>query len=160
MAGHNNQAEFAQLFSAESCSNSSRIRDFLRFSRSNSDDIIRQSLNRLDTNLQCDKYFKETIIPQWNARSSLIDYCSSYSAELRAKTENSASLTDPNTEYDLRKDPYALRDNTEKINQQFAECLNIDNWVNNENTVESIVREQTISTLNQKCYHKDWAATS
>lgn len=159
MIQHDNNTDYPQLFTPESCLNSSRVRDFLRLSRMMSDDKIRQHINRLDNNVQCDEYFKEQIAPQWEARASLINYCTQYSHELRAKTEKGVAVTPnlkDNDEYDLRKDPYAIRNVMERIDEQFANCDSIDNWISNENTVEYIVKGQTIDILNDKCYYGNW----
>lgn len=158
MIQHNNQ-EYSHLLTPESCLNSSRVRDFLRLSRMNSDDTIRQHINRLNNNFECDEYFKTEITPHWKARASLIGYCTKYASELRSKTEKAVAVTsnlEDSDVYDLRKDPYAIRNVMERIDDQFANCDSIDNWTSNEKTVEKIVRSQTIDILNEKCYYGNW----
>lgn len=57
---------------------------------------------------------------------------------------------------ELRLDPYAIKSFNAKIEDQFAQSNGIRNWTQNELTVESIVRDQTVSVLNDKCSYKDW----
>jgi hypothetical protein len=160
------------LLTEENCLSSSRIRAFLRLSRIATDDTIRQHLND-KTNKDCQKYFDTKIVPQWEARTSAIMYCSNYSHDLRQKTLQAIAIAkeEPcNTQdqtktkipqnggnsFNLRLDPYALRNYTEKLKEHFLKCDLIDNWVKNEQTIEGIVREGTVEVLNQKCFYGDW----
>ena len=56
---------------------------------------------------------------------------------------------------DLREDPYARTNYEELINKQSSESY-MKNWIQNEREVESIVKEKTKDTLNDKCYFSDW----
>ncbi|CUM63451.1 uncharacterized protein PRCAT00001026001 [Priceomyces carsonii] len=151
--------EASQLQRPENCHSSSRIRAFLRLSRVATDDTIRQHLNEVKSTKDCDSYFQNTIIPQWEARSSLIGFCSDYVDHLRAESSHGNTilpdLINPD-DYDLRLDPYAIKNKEDQIGAQFAQSNAIANWVQNEREVESIVREQTAEILNEKCYYKDW----
>lgn len=157
------------LLTPENCLSSSRIRAFLRLSRIATDDTIRQHLND-KSNTDCQKYFDKKIIPQWNARTAAIMYCSNYATELRQKTLHALAVSEqpgasstpattssePDGSFNLRLDPYALRNYTEKLKEHFLTCDLIDNWVQNENTIEGIVREGTVEVLNEKCFYRDW----
>lgn len=147
------------LLTPENCHSSSRIRAFLRLSRIATDDTIRQHLNEIKLN-QCDSYAAQKIFPQWKARAAAIQFCTAYSLKLRKETIAGKTQNDSNasTEFDLRLDPYAYKSYRLQIENQFAKCDAIDNWVHNENTIEKIVREQTAEVLNDKCYYKDWIA--
>lgn len=149
----------AQLLTPENCHSSSRIRAFLRLSRIATDDTIRQHLNEIKPN-QCDTYASQKIFPQWKARAAAIQFCTNYSLKLRKETIDGKTQNDSNTttEFNLRLDPYAYKSYKQQIDNQFAQCDAIDNWVHNENTIEKIVREQTTEVLNDKCYYKDWLA--
>lgn len=145
----------AALLTPDNCRNSSRIRAFLRLSRIATDDTIRQHLNEL-TPGQCNTYFQQKIVPQWIARAEAVDYCERYASSLRLQTEEQRSTA--SEQYDLRIDPYALKDAHDTLDRQFAECVAIENWVKNERGVEAIIHEQTASVLNDKCYYRDWLA--
>lgn len=148
-----------ELLTPENCQSSSRIRAFLRLSRIASDDTIRQHLNEVKSTKECDNYFKATIVPQWKARASAIQYCSDYATNLRRETiKGNTVVTDKlnKPELDLRVDPYALKKYNLKLDSQFTQCDSIDNWVKNEKVVEDIIREQTADVLDQKCYYQNW----
>lgn len=150
------------LLTPDNCHNSSRIRAFLRLSRIATDDTIRQHLNEVKTSKDCDTYFKSKIVPQWEARASIINYCNAYASNLRQETakgnaviQNEQQQQDPQS-FDLRVDPYAVKKYNQQLDGQYAQCDAIDNWVNNEKMVEDIIREQTVDVLNDKCYYQDW----
>lgn len=142
----------ARLLTPDNCVDSSRIRAFLRLSRSASDDTIRQHLNEIDKT-QCGEYFASHIAPQWEHRADAISYCARYALQLR---QQSHAVQANDAVHDYRTDPYAgraLADQAEDLNRQ---CVTIENWVENELQVESIIREQTTRVLNDKCYYLDW----
>ncbi|KAM9922878.1 hypothetical protein OXX59_005549 [Metschnikowia pulcherrima] len=141
------------LLSLENCESSSRIRAFLRLSRIATDDTIRQHLNEIGPS-QCDQYFEQTILPQWRARSEAIQFCSKYAKSLRAEAQSKETTL--HEDYDLRIDPYAAKNARDYLDDQYARCVSVENWVANETNVESIIREQTASVLSDKCYYKDW----
>lgn len=160
------------LLTPENCYSSSRIRAFLRLSRIATDDTIRQHLNEIKSK-DCDSYFKNKIIPQWEARASIITYCSNFSKNLRDSTTQGKAIEVLNLQlpnqmsqdekkpatadqFDLRLDPYAYRSHQQKLTSQFTKCDSIDFWIRNENSIESILKQQTVDVLNDKCYYKDW----
>lgn len=143
----------SDLLSESNCVDSTRIRAFLRLSRIATDDTIKTHLNEINRS-QCDSYFQTHIVPQWNARSKLIQYCKDYSHRLRSDIHETE--LGPAKEFDLRLDPYALKEYEQAKQQKFSQIETIDNWVENEQMVESIVRQQTHNTFNDKCYFKDW----
>lgn len=145
----------AVLLTAENCDSSSRIRAFLRLSRIATDDTIRQHLNETPLN-ECDEYFSRKIAPQWRARSEVITFCSNYAKGMRQKIETQKS--EVHNAVDLRIDPYALKDEIVRLEQQTSKCTAIENWTHNEARVETIIREQTASVLNDKCHYNDWLA--
>ncbi|ABN66646.2 predicted protein [Scheffersomyces stipitis CBS 6054] len=158
------------LLTPQNCHESSRISAFLRLSRLASDDTIRQHLNEVKTPAGCDDYFASTIVPQWQARAQLITFCENYAADFRKKTASGIHVNHeepqggaahdnllPQT-FNLRLDPYAEKSYNQKLEQQYAQCDYIDNWVSNQKNVESIIREQTSHVLNDKCYYNDWLA--
>ena len=100
-------------------------------------------------------------------------YCSNYSHDLRQKTLQAIVITNEepsktqdqtktqipqnsDISFNLRLDPYALRNYTEKLKEHFLKCDLINNWIKNEQTIEGIVREGTVEVLNQKCFYGDW----
>lgn len=144
----------ALLLTPENCESSSRIRAFLHLSRIATDDTIRQHLNEVNLR-DCDSYFSRKIVPQWRARADAIAYCSNYAKKLREDTESSIS---GEKNYDLRVNPYALKDEKDRLDRQYATCTTVENWVRNEEIVEKIIHEQTTGILNDRCYYKDWLA--
>ncbi|RLV90476.1 Mitochondrial intermembrane space cysteine motif-containing protein MIX23 [Spathaspora sp. JA1] len=152
------------LLTHESCISSSRIRAFLRVSRNLTDDTIRQHLNEVKSE-DCGDYFRNKIGSEWKKRGEVISYCKNYSKELRKSSEKGVNVDtgesegtfdELNKKFDLRTDPYALRAHQNKMQEQFAQCDALDSWVHNEETVENIIRQQTIEVLNDKCYYQDW----
>lgn len=143
------------LLTSENCESTSRIRAFLRLSRIATDDTIRQHLNEISSK-HCDDYFNKKILPQWVARAEAIQFCADFASSLRSKTE--LEKVEVHGNFDLRIDPYALKDENDRLDRQFSRCSSIENWVANELKIESIIKEQTASVLNDKCYYKDWLA--
>lgn len=143
----------AALLTPENCTSSSRIRAFLRLSRIATDDTIRQHLNETGP-AKCSAYFRQKIVPQWTARAEAIAYCLRYAGHLRRETEEEKMSVGET--YDLRVDPYALHDAHTRLDGKFSTCVAIENWVKNESGVESIIREQTVDVLNDKCFYQDW----
>ncbi|GBL50899.1 hypothetical protein ACI3LY_000528 [Candidozyma auris] len=141
-----------ELLTSANCDDSSRIRAFLRLSRIATDDTISQHLNELKPE-ECDAYFNKKIVPQWQARAHAIQFCSDYAKRL--EEEVAASKPNP-ANYDLRTNPYAMKDDLDKLEMQNAHRRTIENWVSNEQNVEKIIREETIKIFNNKCYYKDW----
>lgn len=137
----------------DSCVSNSRIRAFLRLSRIATDDTIKQHLNEIKVS-QCDSFFFENIAPQWQARSDVIMFCDKFAKTLRAEANLKRVTT--NNDYDLRTDPYALRNAHDIIDSQSSRCAEIEHWVSNEEHIESIIREQTANVLSDKCHFKDW----
>ncbi|EGV66362.1 hypothetical protein CANTEDRAFT_112106 [Yamadazyma tenuis ATCC 10573] len=145
-----------ELLSPENCVNSSRIRAFLVLSRIATDDTVRTHLNEIDTS-KCDIFFTSTIVPEWNARAQAIRYCSDYAQSLRQEIGATVGdIKDVQQKFDLRLNPYASRDYQEQVEQKSAKIETIENWVQNETTVESILKNQTAETFSQKCQYKDW----
>lgn len=151
----------SELLTPENCYSSIRLREFLRLSRIASDDGIRQHLNLVKSKEECDKYFQNSILPEWKARAEIIEYCSAYSAQLRDTTSRSAEsrvacLSYLNDQSDPRVDPYAQRSLLEEKERRFQDCDFIDNWVKNEKIIDDILKESTQEVLNQKCYYRKW----
>lgn len=143
------------LLTTESCRTPTKIKTFLRLSRIATDDSIRQHLNEID---DCHDYFRRQIAPQWAMRSEVISFCATEAQKLRQTallTEATGSSETPANE-SLRLDPYALREHNERIQQQYSESDTMRQWTSNEETVETIVRGQTIEVLNDKCGERDW----
>lgn len=146
------------LLSTQNCVSQTRIRSFLRLSRFATDDTIRENIDA--NRAQCDDYFRTTVVPQWQARSRIIEYCQDYAHQLEAEIAAGAGAGAgaPDAAFDLRRDPYAAKDHQRQIDSQSAMKTTIANWTANELQIESIVREQTVEVLNDKCAFKDWIA--
>lgn len=142
------------LMTPDNCVSTSRVRAFLRLSRIATDDTIRQHLNEINKK-DCHTYYATKIVPQWEARAAIIQYCSDYGARLRQSTHIQSLEADP-AQFDLRTNPYAYREHQEKLQAEFDRCDDIDRWTRNESAVESIIQKQTTDVLNDKCYFGDW----
>lgn len=151
------------LLSGDNCTDSSRIRAFLRLSRISTDDSIKTHLNEINSS-QCDSYFRDIIVPEWNTRASVIQFCKNHSHKLKQEIEqtgarpssDSSSDSNGNREFDLRLDPYAMKEFEQSKEAKYSKINTIDNWVENEDMVESIVKEQTQNAFNDRCYYKNW----
>lgn len=150
------------LLSTQNCISQTRIRSFLRLSRFATDDTIREHID--GNRAQCGDYFRTTVVPQWQARSRLIEYCQDYAHQLEveiaavAGAGAGAGAGASDVAFDLRRDPYAAKDHQRQIDNQSAIKTTIANWTANELQIEAIVREQTVDVLNDKCEFKDWMA--
>lgn len=142
------------LYTMQNCVDSTRIRSFLALSRLATDDIVKTRLNEISKS-KCDSYFEQVILPLWRKREKLIKYCGSHAEKLRSEVQLPEEEL-KKIEYDLRMDPYALRDHKELMQLKYRKIEAIENWVHNESTIESIIKDQTASLFNQKCYYKDW----
>lgn len=140
------------LLTEANCVDSSRIRAFLSISRLSTDDSINTHLDGI-TNDNCDKYFKQVMLPQWDMRNKVIGFCGDYASRLRKEIHEEKKDT---PQFDLRLDPYALKNHQQKIEEKYQKVETIENWVTNEQSVESIIHERSVTVLNQKCYYKDW----
>lgn len=145
------------LLTPENCQGSTQIRTFLRLSRLATDDTIKQNLGQIKSISQCEEYFKEHIVPQWQARDKALHYCWECAEKVRNVHEQEHRFEGGNMsqQVDLREDPYARTNYEELINKQSSESY-MKNWIQNEREVESIVKEKTKDTLNDKCYFSDW----
>lgn len=156
----NNSAEdkmLEDLLTPENCQSSTQIRTFLRLSRLATDDTIKQNLGQIKSTPQCDKYFKEHIVPQWQARDKVLNYCWKCAEDIRKTHEQGNRFEGENMsqQVDLREDPYARINYEDQMNKQYSERY-MKNWIENEREVERIVKEKTKDTLNDKCYFSDW----
>lgn len=146
--------EDGNLFTLENCVESTRIRSFLALSRVATDDIVKTRLNEIPKST-CDNYFQDVIIPLWKEREKLIQYCGNYAQQLRKEVEIPQEQL-KQIEYDLRMDPYALRDHKQIMDLKYYKLETIENWMQNESTVENIIRDQTVQAFNERCHYKDW----
>lgn len=143
----------SSLLTPQNCIAPSRVKAFLVASRSISDDSIRQHLNERNVKKDCNTYFKDTIVPQWKVRGDVINYCEQYAQEQRLSI---VAVKEENQEFNLRLDPYALRNHQDEVQERFNQLDSIDQWVKNEQLVEVIIRDQTSDVLNDKCFYDDW----
>lgn len=143
------------VLTPQECHSSTRLRAFLRLSRLATDDSIKQHLNEIDRG-NCDGYFETKIVPQWKARSKVIEYCRNYSEELRKKVGNGSGVEAESQKFDLRVDPYALKSHEEELQTKYSQIDSIRNWTQNEESIETIVREQTAAAFCDRCYYRDW----
>lgn len=111
-------------------------------------------MNEIGTK-NCDQYFELTIAPQWRARAEAIAYCTDVGKDLRKSV---VAGTTNQEQFDLRLDPYAVKNDAQKIRERYEKCDEIDFWTLNERGVELILREQTRLVLADKCEYRDWVA--
>lgn len=141
------------LFTTENCHSNTRIRAFLRLSRLASDDSIKEHLNETSRE-KCTDFFSQKLLPHWQTRAKLIQFCSDEAAMLRSSVK--LEETTLSTNVDLTIDPYAAKDAKQKLQDRYADCEAIENWVSNEHNVETIIQKHSADVLNQKCMYHDW----
>ncbi|CAI5760798.1 unnamed protein product [Candida verbasci] len=140
------------LLTPNNCISPIRIKRFLEYSRHLTDDSIKPHLNEISLK-NCQSYFENEIIPQWKLRSQVLHYCKDFTNNLK-HTDEQIKL-DYN-QFDLRTNPYAYKDYQKSQNEKNELYNNITRWVKNEETIENIIRDQTIQVLNDKCLYQDW----
>ncbi|KAG6001253.1 hypothetical protein E4U21_004540 [Claviceps maximensis] len=178
MSGLPGQASLSPQF----CFSSGALRDFLRLSRSAIDDTIAQSLNGLITpartgfdpnstafrtvpanprqlsSQDCQSFQDQVLFPAWKARSDVLDYCA-----LVAASPDPDDPEAPSRDVEVRKsreriiderlDPYSARFFPREARTQVLETL-----VQQERSIENIVRHRTWSVLQERCPipHSTW----
>lgn len=146
--------------SPSACLSPRGLRAFLALSRHSTDDVLRQRLNSLESHKRvslCTEYAQSTLFPAWKARSSAIEYCSSYAATLRTQLNDE---TEPEVQRivqneDLRLDPYAQRDLEVLKDSKSAQLTSLENWISNERTIETIVRDRSSDILRDVCGYEE-----
>ncbi|KAF4556893.1 putative caffeine-induced death protein [Elsinoe fawcettii] len=158
------------------CFNETALRDFLRVSRSATDDTINQNLNsllspsadkfdpsstsqrqlaprsrRLVPSSSCQDFKDRVLFPSWQARSDVLNYC--------AGVATSPDPDDPEhvlrevedakareRVVDERLDPYSAR-----YFPREARTERLAGLTRSERMVEEIVRQRTWQTINERC---------
>ncbi|ANB12343.1 hypothetical protein AWJ20_593 [Sugiyamaella lignohabitans] len=159
--------EIRELLNPGSCYSPEAIRAFLRYSRRQSDDSLPTHLPRTGS---CAEHISTVLFPAWLARDTLLDYCGRVSDQGRKAVRNSG-LSNSNSNGDLdsrsatavlppglseslrvppdpRIDAYRARDFGKS--PESAEDA-IREWVDQELSIESIVRENSCHLLADKC---------
>lgn len=143
--------------SRESCLSPSGLRAFLRLSRANTDDVLKQRINAL---LRDDTQSKETIchglsqdflMASWKQRLETIEYCGRFSEELLKDVQSNEDQDLKDKLVDLRVNPYAQIDFDELKEQKFAQVDALKAWVSNERTIEDIVQSRSTAIMNERC---------
>lgn len=158
----------------EACKDSVSIRNFLKLSRSNTDDMIRTRLNNylnhheqrksilfrlnsLDANKskesQCLFFLKTVIYPQWQLRASTINLCYKESDKMVKEVENSeiVKLSEEERIKLLRDDPYALKDMQREIDSKYDVVNSMKSWTQNEIGIEEIIKKRSCDITYDIC---------
>lgn len=138
-----------ELLKPSLCVEADKVRSFLRESRHRSDDNLHNILPRTGS---CSEVINKVLFPEWSSRDRILKYCDSVADSKLSSQQSSTSegtTSEPEkSPIDPRMDPYGARDfNVQKISEGEA----IRTWVNNEQTVESIVRYNSAALLANKC---------
>lgn len=144
-----------ELLQPHLCYSPEAIRAFLRYSRRQSDDQIHTHLPRTGS---CAEHINTVLFPEWLKRDTLISFCDNV-ANSRAQTDEPPSIVKPPSsddeptadttpKIDPRLDPYGARDYG-KVDPTPED--NIRQWVENEKSIERIVREGSVNLLASKC---------
>ncbi|KAH7579067.1 Mitochondrial intermembrane space cysteine motif-containing protein MIX23 [Nakaseomyces glabratus] len=142
------------------CVDPTLIDTFLRNLRHGSDDVIKQKLNnyskqtehRNDTRLQkCDSLIHREIYPNWQVRDSIIDFCAAQATQLKHELDQQKSSEVIRTTVDTRLDPYSVRDLQHEEEKKYKQWNDLNNWVENNRTIEGILRGSSDHFLKQNC---------
>ncbi|GME72228.1 hypothetical protein B5S31_g2845 [[Candida] boidinii] len=162
------------IVNREACKDSVSIRNFLKLSRSNTDDMIRTRLNNylnhheqrksilfklnsLNANKskesQCLFFLKTVIYPQWEVRANTINLCYKESENLVKEVENSelVKLSDEEKIKLLRDDPYALKDIQREIDSKYDVVNTMKSWTQNEIGIEEIIKKRSCDITYDIC---------
>lgn len=154
------------------CIEPTRLRHFLRLSRAAVDDKLAVSLNSIDSAAACDSVFADRVVPLWQQRDRILEYCSQFAFKSDSPNISDSAATipaQPNAYFsnprpheashwsELRNDPYALL--KAPLSPSLGNTANLVNmWVATEKLVEAIVRLESARVLAEKCYYLDWLA--
>ncbi|KAI0464725.1 hypothetical protein LJB42_002348 [Komagataella kurtzmanii] len=151
--------------SRDACLTPKGVRSFLKLSRLSTDDVLKQQLNnklnhhestysnrKKEKSSICNVFFESSILPAWEARSNAIEFCHKEAVKFRQEIKSEESQINRRNELvDTRIDPYALRDLQQELEEKYLQVDQLLNWVNNEKTIEQIVRSRSIGMLQDTC---------
>lgn len=146
----------------ERCVDPTLVDSFLRLLRYGSDDNIRQRLSAYHNyeesgsynQKKCDKFLAGELYPSWHSRDRIISFCDEQLGRMKTELDQkygSSSDTLPKAEVDLRLDPYAARDRAQEQEERYKEVKRLTNWIENQQRIESILRNNSNRVLGQIC---------
>lgn len=143
----------------ERCIDPTVVDNFLRYLRHGTDDILKLKLNKYrmpTTNTkeeQCDEFLKLELFPNWRIRDSVISFCeeeaklmkSELDEHLESRQQNGVPIV---TE---RIDPYSVKDRIEQKQAYMRDWESLNNWVESQRKIESIMQIRASSVLSESC---------
>lgn len=148
--------------SKDVCLNPKGLRAFLKLSRASTDDVIKQRINSLLNDKKhskadiCDSFASSILYKSWNDRLSAIEYCDQQSVTLEKSIESNQEQELQEKYVDPRIDPYAAGEFKELKESKYRQLRVLQNWVQNEKTIENIVQERSIEILSDNCGVAGW----
>lgn len=153
--------EVPQL-SKETCLNPKGLRAFLKLSRANTDDVIKQRLNSLLNDKQhaktdiCQSFADSILYKGWNDRLAAIEFCDREAVTLKTAIESNQESELQEKYVDPRIDPYAASEFKELKESKYRQLSELQNWVKNEKLIEDIVQSRSIGILTDNCGMSNW----
>lgn len=159
----NSERTIAEItLTRDRCINPSLVDSFLRLLRHGSDDIIRQriydytkkSKSRGPLNEKCHQFVKNELYPNWEARTKIIDFCDQQAKQMKDMLDEeygSETGNDLKPLVDARLDPYAARDRVKLLQSKYMQWRSVNQWVENNRTIESILQSTSERILKDKC---------
>lgn len=148
--------------SKEVCLNPKGLRAFLKLSRANTDDVIKQRINSLLNDKKhpreeiCTQFSESILYKSWKERLSVIEFCDKESVSLEKSIESNQEPELQEKYVDPRIDPYAAREFNELKNSKYIQLRELQNWVKNEKLVEDIVQNRSTEILSDNCGVSNW----
>lgn len=159
------------------CFNTRVLRDFLRISRAQLDDVISTSLNSLLTpsttspfnpsstsspignrnprapipKATCDQFINNTLLPSWSNRSQIITYCSLVASSPDPDDPNLANIQADNIKLEHMKVDERLDPYSGRFVPREPRTEQLGALLRNESAVEGIVRARTWKILQDRC---------
>lgn len=144
------------------CLNPKGLRAFLKLSRANTDDVIKQRLNSLLNDMKhtkadiCNNFTDSILFQSWRDRLGAIEFCDKESVNLEKAIESNQEPELQEKYVDPRIDPYAAREFKELKESKYKQLKELQHWVHNEKLVEDIIQSRSVEILSDNCGMSDW----
>lgn len=155
--------------------NSKSLQNFLLLSRAATDDNLRSDLNSIlnrnevnktsifkfsrsenENESPCIRFLQQVIYPEWKKRVDIIKFCQGEIDEILAGNTvmddgGFSKLSAEEKNNILRIDPYTYKDLEQKFLRANAKNIELKNFYDNENKVETIISRRSVQLMNDIC---------
>ncbi|AMD21240.1 HEL040Cp [Eremothecium sinecaudum] len=143
----------------QQCLNPILIDTFLRKSRAAVDSVVDLRLNHLSNSQSnvldsmCSQYAQMELIPAWETRNQVIDFCATEASSLKKELApiNPSCTPEQNLNDLVRLNPYAADEQANKLRRHYQDLTNLESWINNQRTIEKVLRSKTLRSLSDVC---------